>query len=133
MDNEKSSTTAHGYSKEELKAYLADIERKLVESNGAYMHSLVALNEILRHPDVPALLDPELKSQMQDIWIKLKSTGIQLAEPPLLFGLPQDFAKEQEEISEEEEAEERAEIAASQSKRASKKELPVGPDGNLIS
>jgi hypothetical protein len=132
MDKEKGNTS-HGYSKEEVKSYLADIERKLVESSGAYMHSLVALNEILRHPDVPAILDQELKSQLQDIWIKLKSTGIQLADPPLLFGLPPEFAKEQQETSDQEEAEERAEIAASQNKRPGKKELPVGPDGNLIS
>lgn len=117
--------------RDELKVYLTEIEQRVIEGNTAYMHSLVAMNELLRRPEVPSLLDNELKTQMQDIWIKLKSTGLQLVDPPLLFGLPQGFGAVQEDQIEEDEAEELQEIAAQESKR--KKELPVGPDGNLIS
>lgn len=132
MNTEK-TTPGHSYSKEELKTYLAEIERKVIESNGAYMQSLMAINELLRHPDVPGLLDSELKSQMQDVWIKLKSTGIQLADPPLLFGLPQNFGEvQEEEPTPDEEHEELVEIELRE--KNSKKPLPeTGPDGNLVS
>jgi hypothetical protein len=52
---------------------------------------------MMRLPNAAELFDDELKAQMKDLWIKLKSTGIKLTDPPLLFGLPEDFGKEKEE------------------------------------
>ena len=91
------------FTKKHIRAYLADIEEQVVGSDTAYLPSVIALNEILREPNADTLLDRDLKNQMRDLWVKLKSTGIQLSDPPLLFGLPEDFHSEEEEIVEDEE------------------------------
>lgn len=87
--------------KEDIQAYLDDIEEKLLESGNAYLHSLIALDEILRHPKSAQLLDSDMKTQLRDLWSKIKESGIQLDNPPLLYGLPEDFGIEakDEEIS----------------------------------
>ena len=97
MITEQKSPVRKNYTKEELQAFLADIEEKVVESNEAYLHSIVALNELLSLPNAADLLDDELRSRVKDLWIKLKSSGVHLNDPPLLFGLPENFGKEEEE------------------------------------
>ncbi|MCB0322163.1 MAG: hypothetical protein KDD69_01285 [Bdellovibrionales bacterium] len=84
--------------RDEVQAYLADIEEKVINSDGAYMHSVIALNQLMRLPHANEVLDEKLKEQMHDLWIKLKSLGVQLSDPPLLFGLPANFGHESEEI-----------------------------------
>ena len=84
--------------KEQIKAYLVDIESRVINSDEAYMHSVIALNQLLRLPNAESVIDGELKEQMHDLWVKLKSHGVQLGDPPLLFGLPEDFRAEDEEI-----------------------------------
>lgn len=91
------------YTREEVQAFLDDIGEKVIASNEGYIHSVVALNQLLRLPNAEELFDDDLKAQMRDLWIKLKSLGIQLNDPPLLFGLPEDFGKEEEVKDEEEE------------------------------
>ena len=83
---------AKKYTKEELKTFVAEVARRIVESNASYMHSMLALNHILRLPNAQDILDDDLKDELRDIWIKLKSMGLQLTDPPLLVGhreLPQ--------------------------------------------
>ena len=78
-------------SKEEIERFVADIGRRVVDSKTAYMHSLLALNHILRQPNLKDLLDDDLREQMKDIWVKLmKSTGLQLVNPPILFGVAEN-------------------------------------------
>jgi hypothetical protein len=101
-ENPKSAESAKKYTKKDIKDYISDIEKKIVNSDGAYLHSIVALNEILRVPEIQDLLDDELKGHMRDLWVKLKSSGVQLTDPPILFGLPEDFGKEQEMLVESE-------------------------------
>jgi hypothetical protein len=38
--------------------------------------------------NVGELFDEDLKAQAKDIWVKLKSTGVQLSDPPFMFGAP---------------------------------------------
>src|SRR5262245_54884394 len=77
------------YTKKEIEQFISDIGRRVVDSNTAYMHSLLALNTILRQPNLSTLIDDELREEMKDIWVKLmKSTGLQLVAPPILFGIP---------------------------------------------
>ena len=97
--NEKSG--AAKLTKKQVKAYLADIEKKVINREGADMASLVAINDLLSLPNAEQLLDTELRTQIKDLWIKLKSGGIQVDDPPLLFGLPEGFGEE--EVEEEEE------------------------------
>lgn len=75
------------YTKGEVEAFLAEISRRIVESPNSYMHALLALNHLLRLPNAREILDEDLKEQMRDIWKKLRSTGLQLNDPPILFGV----------------------------------------------
>jgi hypothetical protein len=105
LENEMASTqqnsgkqvkdSAKRYTKKEIKAYIADLEEKVVNTSGAHLHSLVAINEILRSPGIDGLLDEGMKGQLRDLWIKLSSAGVQLLEPPVLFGLPEGFEEEE--------------------------------------
>jgi len=75
------------YSKKELQAFVAEISRKVVDKEPAYLHSMLAMNHILRQPNLPELLDGDLKDQLKDLWVKLKTTGLNLQDPPILFGI----------------------------------------------
>ena len=91
------STTAGAATKltrDEVAALLTDIGQQLVSSSTAYTHSMVMLNNLLRNPDAVNLFDKDLKEQAKDLWLKIKSTGLQLVDPPFLFGLPADFDKD---------------------------------------
>ena len=76
------------YTKTEIEAFVAEIGRKVVDTNPAYLHSMLALNHILRQPNLKEQLDDELLEQLKDIWLKLKTTGLLLQDPPVLFGIP---------------------------------------------
>ena len=76
------------FTKAELESFVGDIARRVVDSNSAYLHSFLALNQVLRQPEIAHILDDELREQMKDIWVKLmKSTGLQMENPPILFGV----------------------------------------------
>jgi hypothetical protein len=74
--------------REELAEFLAEIGSAILSTEGASMHAVAALNHLLRAPDAPELFDDELKELARDLWLKIKSAGIQLNDPPLLFGYP---------------------------------------------
>lgn len=96
------SVSSSKYSQKEISAYLSDIEKKLTETDTVATHSLVALNQLLRLPNAADLFDGENKERAKDLWIKLKGRGIQLTEPPLIFGAPA-ISVDAEELSKDEE------------------------------
>lgn len=71
--------------KKELTSFLAEIEKQVVASDKNYLPSMLALNEVLRQPNAAKLLDKALKDQARDLWVKIKSTGLELTDPPILF------------------------------------------------
>ena len=71
--------------KKEVTAFLAEIENQIVDSDQNYLHSMLALNEVLRQPNAHKVLDKGLKEQARDLWLKIKSTGLELEDPPILF------------------------------------------------
>ena len=77
------------YSKEDIEAYVSELEKNISESNNLVMHSLLAINHILRLPNAPELLTEDLQSRLKELWLKVKMAGLQLDEPPLLFGIPE--------------------------------------------
>lgn len=89
-------------SKEEIAAFIKDIEQKISKNSEAHLHSLIALNKIMRAPNIDTVMDKKLKDKIKVLWGKLKAAGVNLADPPLIFGLPQNFstAKKDEEESE---------------------------------
>lgn len=74
--------------KKDITSFLADISENLETSSNGCIHSVLALNNLLRQPNAEKLFDEATKKQAQEIWVKIKSTGLQLGDPPLLFGLP---------------------------------------------
>lgn len=75
------------YTKREVQLFVADVSKRVLEPGTSHLHSVLALNHMLRQSNMPELLDADLKEQMKDLWIKLKSTGMQLNDPPILFGV----------------------------------------------
>lgn len=108
--------------KAEVKSFIADIEKMVASRAGADMASLVALNSLLCHPKAEEIFDDELKSAVKDLWISLKSYGIDLDDPPLLFGLPEGFGED-----ESEEIENELEAAAAHLAEEAKEIEPVAP------
>ena len=82
------------YTREEIVVYLTEIAKKVLDTKSSYLHSMLALNELLRLPNAGELFTGDLKDQARDLWLKLKSTGIQINDPPILFGLPKEFTPE---------------------------------------
>lgn len=85
----EAATTDREYTKAEILDFIGEINKQIVGSSKSTMHSLLALNHILRAPNARQVVDADLKQQLKDIWLKLKSSGLQLQDPPLLFGPPQ--------------------------------------------
>ncbi len=85
MDNENKGKKSI-YSKKELEDFVLDIEKKVDENNDSVLHSILALNHLLREPNTEELVDDSLKTRMKDLWVKLDSFGFELNKPPLLFG-----------------------------------------------
>ena len=82
------TSEAKALTKRDVVGFLADISEQIEDSQGNYLHSLIALNEILNQPNADKLFDTELKAKAKEIWIQLKSSGLELNDPPLLFGIP---------------------------------------------
>lgn len=95
------SQDAPKLNKKQVRAYIADIESKVAADQGADMASLIALNHLLTMPNAEKVLDEDLRRQLKDLWQRLKAKGVQLDDPPLLFGLPEGFGEEEAEEEEE--------------------------------
>lgn len=92
-ENNLSHIREHQYTREEVESFLADIANKVVESQGSYLHSVLALNHLMQSTNAHEIFDENLKQQARDLWLKIRASGFQLTNPPLLFGVP-DAASE---------------------------------------
>jgi len=72
------------FSKEDLVQALEAIETTLETSKTASLHSMLFLNKILRSPNAREILDANLTTRTQTLWNKVKATGLQLNDPPIL-------------------------------------------------
>ncbi len=88
---ESTSKSSKSISRQALADFIADISSKSISPNESLLHCAVAMNQILTNSDTAELLDEDLKKQLKDVWLKLKNTGIDLIDPPSLFGLPEGF------------------------------------------
>ena len=73
--------------KKELKQLLDDLEDRLKTDSMPSIHAMLVLNSILRLPDGGSQLDAKMKTRVKDIWLKLKASGLELENPPLIFGI----------------------------------------------
>ena len=88
MADEQTKETTKLFTKADLQEVLDTLEKKTVDTKNSHMHSILLLNNIFRQPNAAELFDENLKKQARELWAKMKGMGIQLADPPLLFGMP---------------------------------------------
>lgn len=69
----------------ELKNFLIALQDKM-NGDAAPIFAVSAMNHVLSLPDIYNYLDTESRELMRAIWLKLKSSGATLRQPPLLFG-----------------------------------------------
>jgi hypothetical protein len=72
-------------SKEDLKQFLNSIRDKMQEQAAASIFAVSAVHHVLSLPNIYSILDNENKEIARDIWLRLKQSGMQLRNPPLLF------------------------------------------------
>jgi hypothetical protein len=70
---------------EAIRETLDAVAQNVVGTQSSYMHSMILLDQLFRDPSARELFDADLKEQAKDLWLKIKSTGLQLNDPPLLF------------------------------------------------
>jgi len=90
VEQSVSTTAALGtpMTTDDVRKSLESIARKVVESRTAHLHALLTLNYLLRLPNAQRLFNEDLRQQARDLWLKVKTAGFQLDDPPLLFGIP---------------------------------------------
>ena len=71
---------------EELREFLNDIRSKLAEQGNTAIYAMSAMNFVMNLPDIYNLLDPENKEIARDVWLRIKNAGINVDDPPMLFG-----------------------------------------------
>lgn len=89
------TSLASSISKEALQEYVQDISQKASIPEDSRLHCAIAINQILSNAEYVNLLTEESKATLKEVWHKLKADGIQLVDPPLLFGLPENFDQEE--------------------------------------
>ena len=72
--------------KSELKSFLAGLRDKMTDQTAAPVYALSAMNHVLNIPEIYQFLDNENKELARDIWLRLKQAGVQIKNPPMLFG-----------------------------------------------
>ncbi|MCB0345747.1 MAG: hypothetical protein KDD66_11565 [Bdellovibrionales bacterium] len=85
---EKNKSEEKKYTKKELQAFISDVSAQVADHNLPSIHTMIALDHALRVSNVRDILDEELKAQARDLWTKIKSSGLHLSDPPILFGYP---------------------------------------------
>ncbi len=72
-------------SKAELKTFLNEIKKRVFEESTPAIYAVGAMNHVMTLPTIYDLLDNDNRELMREIWTRLKVSGIQLRNPPLLF------------------------------------------------
>ncbi len=71
---------------QDLKTFLTQVRQKMIEEASPPIYTLAAINLVLNRADIYELMTPESEEIAKDIWTRLKNRGIQVRNPPLLFG-----------------------------------------------
>lgn len=73
-------------SAEDLKRFLTVIRDKMADDSSAPIYSAAVMNYLFNSPSTFSFFTSEVKEVAQEVWIKLKAKGLQVRNPPLLFG-----------------------------------------------
>ena len=79
------------YSRGELKEFIVLLNEEVSKKNDVVLHSALALNNLLLLPNARDLFDEELKEKAREVWLKIKAHGLEIMDPPLLFGIPDEM------------------------------------------
>ena len=79
----------------DVQAVLDSIAAHVVDGTIPPMHSMVMLNTVIGQTNAESLFDEELKTQARDLWTNLKASGLELIDPPLLFGNHREFIRKE--------------------------------------
>lgn len=71
---------------EDLKRFLRGIIDKMSDDQAPPIYGATAINHLLTRSDIYDLLDNENKELARDVWLRLRSAGFQMKNPPILFG-----------------------------------------------
>ena len=72
-------------SAKELKIFLTNIKNKLDDNSVSPIYAMTGLNSVLTMSNIYDLLDTNNKELAREIWLRLKKSGFQLNNPPMLF------------------------------------------------
>ena len=70
----------------DLREFLGSLRDKMSDQAAAPIYALSAMNYVLNLPEIYTLLDNENKELARDVWLRIKQSGLQIKNPPLLFG-----------------------------------------------
>lgn len=69
----------------ELKSFLVTIRDKMSEGTCPAIFSLSSMNYVLNQPNIYEVMNKENKELARDVWLRIKQSGLQVKEPPMLF------------------------------------------------
>ncbi len=81
-------------SKTDLKNFLLSIKDKLGVRSAPPIHAVTAMQHVFNLPGIYDLLDKSNRELAREVWIKLKHSGLQLKNPPLLFSAEEVIAEQ---------------------------------------
>ena len=70
----------------DLKAFLQSVRDKMTEEVAAPIYVVSLVNYVLSTPEISQHLNDENKEIARDLWLRLKQAGMQVRNPPMLFG-----------------------------------------------
>ena len=77
-------------SKADLEAFLLNVRDKMDDESASAVYALTAMNYVMSLPEVYSWFNNETKEIARDIWLRLKLAGLQIRNPPMLFGEAED-------------------------------------------
>ena len=69
----------------ELKVFLQSVLDKFKDSQLPSVHAMSAINFCLNRPKTKELFTTENREIARDLWLRIKQSGMQVKNPPLLF------------------------------------------------
>jgi hypothetical protein len=76
--------------RKDLNAYLLRIKDRLTDKTLAPVHALSAMKWVLSQPNIYALLNADNKELARDVWLRVRQSGVQVKNPPLLFSADEE-------------------------------------------
>lgn len=70
----------------ELHDFSAAVLEKLLKGEAPPIYAMAAMQHIMSLDSIHGLMDTPTKEILQEIWVKVSQSGLQLKKPPLLFG-----------------------------------------------